>query len=62
MLGNNWINPQHTSVPGTDNQLSYGGMCFPKDTNALLQFMIKNDSIHSILNATIDERNNTRNN
>ncbi|GAG92799.1 unnamed protein product, partial [marine sediment metagenome] len=39
MLKNGWINAMHTSVPGTDGKLSYGGMCFPKDTNALLQYM-----------------------
>ena len=39
MLKNKWINPMHTNVPGTDGKLSYGGYCFPKDTNALLQFM-----------------------
>ena len=57
MLKNNWINPMHTNVPGPDNKLSYGGLCFPKDTNALLQFMIKNDSPCEVLKATIKERN-----
>lgn len=57
MLKNGWINKMHTDVPGPDGQLSYGGMCFPKDTNALLQCMIKNDSPHAILENTIIERN-----
>ena len=39
MLKNKWINPMHTAVPGNDGRLSYGGGCFPKDTNALLQHM-----------------------
>lgn len=39
MLKNGWINPMHTTVPGPDGKLSYGGMCFPKDTNAFLTFM-----------------------
>ncbi|ARF08707.1 putative UDP-glucose 6-dehydrogenase [Catovirus CTV1] len=60
MLQNNWINPMHTQVPGPDGKLSYGGMCFPKDTNALLQFMKKNNSPHQILEATITERNEFR--
>jgi UDPglucose 6-dehydrogenase len=38
MLKNDWINPMHTNVPGTDGQISYGGMCFPKDTAALIKF------------------------
>ena len=61
MLKNGWINPMHTQVPGSDGQLSYGGMCFPKDTNALLQFMNKNNSKKSILEACINERNTMRN-
>lgn len=60
MLKNGWINPMHTQVPGTDGNLSYGGLCFPKDTNALLEFMKKNDSPHAVLEATINERNNMR--
>ena len=62
MLKNNWINPMHTTVPGPDGKVSYGGMCFPKDTNALLQFMIQNDSPHAVLENTIKERNIMRNN
>ncbi len=57
MLKNNWINPMHTKVPGTDGMLSYGGYCFPKDTNALLQFMKSMDSPCQVLEATINERN-----
>lgn len=57
MLKNGWINPMHTQIPGPDGQLSYGGLCFPKDTNALLQFMKKNDVPHQVLEATINERN-----
>jgi nucleotide sugar dehydrogenase len=61
MLKNNWINPTHTSVPGTDGQLSYGGACFPKDTESLLEFMKKNSSKYEVLNAVIKERNLMRN-
>jgi nucleotide sugar dehydrogenase len=57
MIKNGWINPMHTSVPGIDGKLSYGGMCFPKDTNALLQHMKKMDTPHCVLEATITERN-----
>lgn len=57
MLKNNWINPMHTKVPGTDGQLSYGGYCFPKDTNALLQFMKRLDTPSKVLEATVEERN-----
>ena len=60
MLQNSWINPMHTNVPGTDGQISYGGYCFPKDTNALLEFMKINDSPHEVLEATVSERNKMR--
>jgi len=61
MLNNNWINPMHTDIPGPDGNISYGGLCFPKDTNALNSFMEKNNTPHQVLNATIKERNIIRN-
>lgn len=60
MLKNNWINPMHTQVPGPDGRLSYGGMCFPKDTNALLSLMRRQNTPHRIMEATITERNTMR--
>lgn len=60
MMKNKWINPMHTQVPGHDGKLSYGGACFPKDTNALLQCMIKNGSPHQLLEGCVRERNNLR--
>jgi UDPglucose 6-dehydrogenase len=60
MLKNGWINKMHTTVPGPDGQLSYGGACFPKDTNALLNYMIRNNSDCYVLKATINERNKFR--
>lgn len=60
MLKNNWINPMHTQVPGPDGSLSYGGSCFPKDTNALLKYMQKYSTPHKVLESTIFERNEMR--
>lgn len=60
MLKNNWINPMHTKVPGPDGKVSYGGMCFPKDTSALLNYMKKYDSAHKVLQSVIEERNAMR--
>jgi UDP-glucose 6-dehydrogenase len=60
MLKNKWINPMHTQVPGTDGKLSYGGLCFPKDTNALFSYMKKNNIPSKVLGATIKERNEIR--
>ena len=60
MLKNNWINSMHTSVPGPDGKMSYGGLCFPKDTNALNHYMRRNGIPNKVLNATIEERNEMR--
>jgi len=60
MLKNGWINPMHTTVPGPDGQLSYGGACFPKDTQALLAAMKRTGSPHAVLEACVKERNQMR--
>ena len=57
MLKNKWINPMHTDVPGPDGKLSYGGYCFPKDTNALLNHMKRENTPSMVLEATVLERN-----
>lgn len=61
MLKNKWINPMHTDVPGPDGKLSYGGYCFPKDTNALLNHMRREGTHCKVLEATVLERNLMRN-
>lgn len=60
MIKNGWIHPMHTQVPGTDGKLSYGGMCFPKDTNALLNYMKIKNTPHRVLDNTVIERNEMR--
>lgn len=60
MLSNGWINPMHTTVPGHDGSLSYGGMCFPKDTNALLSFMQRQKIPAAVIEATIKEHDTMR--
>ena len=32
------IGPTHLQVPGPDGKFGFGGMCFPKDTSAMLKF------------------------
>jgi UDPglucose 6-dehydrogenase len=59
MLKNGWINPMHTTI-GLDGQLSYGGACFPKDTNALNHFMKRMGTPNSIIDSCISERNKMR--
>ena len=60
MLKNNWIHPKHTNVPGHDGKLGYGGACFPKDTNALLNYMDKHNSMNIVLKSVIESRNALR--
>lgn len=60
MLGNGWINPRHTNVPGPDGKFSYGGACFPKDTKALLSYMRREDLPHLVLKGVIDDRETMR--
>ena len=50
------IGSSHTTVPGHDGFLGYGGTCFPKDTNNLY-FQMKEKNLDSyIIKATV-ERN-----
>jgi nucleotide sugar dehydrogenase len=60
MIKNGWINPMHTTIPGPDGSISYGGLCFPKDTNALIKYMEKKNVPCSVLKNTILERNTMR--
>tara|TARA_B100002051_G_scaffold106341_1_gene101447 strand:+ start:1144 stop:1989 length:846 start_codon:yes stop_codon:yes gene_type:complete len=60
IVRNGWVNPMHTNVPGTDGKLSYGGLCFPKDTSALLAFMERLDTPRAVLQGTVHERNQMR--
>jgi len=60
MLKNNWIAPQHMTVPGPDGKMAYGGHCFPKDTNALNTLMEKNNTRREVIGAAIKERNKMR--
>jgi UDPglucose 6-dehydrogenase len=62
MLKNDWINQMHTLVPGPDGEPSYGGACFPKDTNSLNHFMKSSGSPNKVLEACIKERNLMRKN
>ena len=62
ILENGWVNKMHTTIPGPDGSLSYGGACFPKDTQALYNTMVENGTISEVLGATISERNKMRKN
>jgi len=60
MLKNNWINPMHTIIPGPDGKISYGGACFPKDIEALSNYMKDNSVSNVVLDAVIKENKEIR--
>ena len=60
MLKNDWINPMHTNIPGPDGQLGYGGACFPKDTQALRNYMKEKGTNNTVISAVIDGNNTVR--
>jgi nucleotide sugar dehydrogenase len=61
MLKNGWINPMHTTIPGHDGELSFGGKCLPKDINALSSLCNMLDSPHEVIEAVVNENNRMRN-
>ena len=60
MLNNEWINPMHTTIPGPDGNISYGGKCFPKDIEALRQVFEKMEVSHKVIDAVISENKEMR--
>jgi len=53
---NEWLPLMHTHVPGPDGQLSFGGACLPKDTNALLALFHRHAIAAPVLDATLQEQ------
>lgn len=47
------IGNSHMKVPGHDGQFGFGGMCFPKDTEALIKFANKIDVNLNTLKAAV---------
>ena len=50
------IGHSHSMVPGHDGKKGYGGTCFPKDTNNLLNLMNKNN-VKSYIIENVVKRN-----
>jgi len=50
-LYDNRIGQSHLGVPGPDGKMGFGGSCFPKDINALIQEMKKEDVNAGVLKA-----------
>jgi nucleotide sugar dehydrogenase len=47
------IGASHMQVPGPDGQLGFGGMCFPKDTKALLKYAKSQHSDLGVLDTAV---------
>ncbi len=47
------IGSSHMRVPGPDGQFGFGGMCFPKDTSALLKFAEESGVTLNVLDAAV---------
>ena len=47
------IGRSHTQVPGPDGSFGFGGMCFPKDTSALLKFAEEVGAQMNVLDAAV---------
>jgi UDP-glucose 6-dehydrogenase len=47
------INISHTQVPGPDGYYGFGGMCFPKDTSALLHYAKSLNVSLNVLNEAV---------
>lgn len=49
----NRIGNSHMQVPGPDGQYGFGGMCFPKDTKAILKYAHDNDCSLGVLDTAV---------
>jgi UDPglucose 6-dehydrogenase len=47
------IGNSHMKVPGPDGEFGFGGMCFPKDTSALLKYAEQQGAQLNVLDAAV---------
>lgn len=50
IISDSRIGSSHTLVPGIDEDYGFGGTCFPKDLNSLIETLKNNHINHDILN------------
>jgi nucleotide sugar dehydrogenase len=60
VLSDSRIGRSHTQVPGVDESLGVGGMCFPKDLNAIISVMEKNNIDPLVLKAVWEQNKRVR--
>lgn len=55
------VGHSHLMVPGSDGKFGFGGMCFPKDTEALLSYARHQGINLDVLAAAVDKNQDLRN-
>ena len=50
------VGSSHTNVPGHDGKLGFGGSCFPKDVQALINFC-ENNTVNPLVLRAVWEKN-----
>jgi nucleotide sugar dehydrogenase len=56
----NRLASSHMQVPGPDGAFGFGGMCFPKDTDALLRYAESVQQELSVLSSAVEKNKNIR--
>jgi UDPglucose 6-dehydrogenase len=54
------LGTSHMQVPGPDGDYGFGGMCFPKDTNAMVKFAEWCEQDLSVLTTAVTKNNKIR--
>ena len=54
------IGNSHLSVPGPDGSMGFGGHCFPKDLNAMMNLAKRNGIDPKVMQAAWDKNNEVR--
>ena len=60
VASDNRINHSHTHVPGPDGDYGFGGTCFPKDINSLIDIMSRNGVDPIVLKSVWKQNKNYR--
>ena len=58
----NRLGKTHFNVPGPDGDKGFGGHCFPKDLNAIINLTNKNSTTNNVLKSVIKTNDEVRTN
>ncbi len=54
------IGESHTSVPGPDGKLGFGGSCFPKDLSGMIHLLEENNLPAGVFKAAMEYNKKVR--